>query len=94
MHAGITLSPKQQQRATELALEQGVGNVTFLVMDALAMTFPDDSFDLVWGCESGEHMPDKSKYVEEMARVLRPGAPPLRASFSLRGSPLVMACWM
>lgn len=37
------------------------------------MEFPDDSFDLVWGCESGEHMPDKKAYVEEMARVLAPG---------------------
>jgi len=31
-------------------------------MDALKMDFPDNSFDLVWGCESGEHMPDKTKY--------------------------------
>lgn len=51
------------------------------VMDALAMTYPDESFDLVWACESGEHMPDKKKYVEEMIRVLKPG-----------GS-LVIACW-
>jgi ubiquinone/menaquinone biosynthesis C-methylase UbiE len=42
-------------------------------MDALKMDFPDNSFDLVWGCESGEHMPDKAKYVEEMTRVLKPG---------------------
>lgn len=37
------------------------------------MEFADDSFDLVWACESGEHMPDKKAYVEEMARVLAPG---------------------
>lgn len=37
------------------------------------MEFPDNSFDLVWACESGEHMPDKKAYVEEMARVLAPG---------------------
>jgi MPBQ/MSBQ methyltransferase len=42
-------------------------------MDALKMEFADDSFDLVWACESGEHMPDKKAYVEEMARVLAPG---------------------
>jgi ubiquinone/menaquinone biosynthesis C-methylase UbiE len=50
-------------------------------MDALAMTWPDESFDLVWACESGEHMPDKKKYVEEMTRVLKPGGT------------LVIACW-
>lgn len=42
-------------------------------MDALNMEFPDASFDLVWACESGEHMPDKKRYVEEMVRVLKPG---------------------
>jgi MPBQ/MSBQ methyltransferase len=50
-----------------------VTNAEFLVMDALRMDFPDDSFDYVWACESGEHMPDKLKYVEEMTRVLKPG---------------------
>ena len=71
--AGITLSKEQVRRATELAEEQGVSNAHFQVMDALAMTWPDDSFDLVWACESGEHMPDKKRYVEEMTRVLKPG---------------------
>jgi SAM-dependent methyltransferase len=42
-------------------------------MDALNMGFPDNSFDLVWACESGEHMPDKKAYVDEMVRVLKPG---------------------
>lgn len=70
---GITLSDKQVQRATLLAKQQGVSNADFLVMDALNMTFADNSFDYVWACESGEHMPDKKKYVEEMIRVLKPG---------------------
>ena len=70
---GITLSQKQAERANALAAEQGVPNASFLVMDALAMNFPDNTFDLVWACESGEHMPDKRKYVEEMVRVLKPG---------------------
>ena len=42
-------------------------------MNALEMEFEDDTFDLVWACESGEHMPDKAKYVQEMTRVLKPG---------------------
>ena len=70
---GITLSPNQRDRATELAKEQNVPNAEFKVMNALEMTFPDDTFDAVWACESGEHMPDKKKYVEEMIRVLKPG---------------------
>jgi MPBQ/MSBQ methyltransferase len=67
------LSSNQVKRATELAAERGITNTKFQVMDALNMDFPDNSFDLVWACESGEHMPDKKRYVEEMARVLKPG---------------------
>ena len=70
---GITLSPNQVARATQLAADGGLGNCEFRVMDALAMQFPDNTFDLVWACESGEHMPDKKRYVEEMTRVLKPG---------------------
>lgn len=73
LHAGITLSNSQVKRGTELAAEQGLGNCSFQVMDALHMDIPDDSFDLVWACESGEHMPDKKLYIEEMTRVLKPG---------------------
>ncbi|GFR44410.1 hypothetical protein Agub_g5643 [Astrephomene gubernaculifera] len=78
---GITLSSKQVQRGSQLAEQQRVTNVNFQVMDALSMDFPDNSFDLVWACESGEHMPDKKKYIEEMTRVLKPGGT------------LVIACW-
>lgn len=70
---GITLSPNQVKRAAALARAQGVENVEFRLMDALAMEYPDNSFDYVWACESGEHMPDKKKYVDEMTRVLKPG---------------------
>lgn len=61
------------RRGTELAAEQGLKKCSFQVMNALHMDYPDNSFDLVWACESGEHMPDKKAYVEEMTRVLKPG---------------------
>ena len=70
---GITLSPNQVRRGTELAAAAGLSNCHFRVCDALAMDFPDNSFDFVWACESGEHMPDKKRYVEQMTRVLKPG---------------------
>jgi len=70
---GITLSPEQAKRAADLAKKAGLKNVKFEVVNALDMYFADDTFDLVWGCESGEHMPDKQKYIEEMTRVLAPG---------------------
>eukprot|EP00955_Chlamydomonas_euryale_P065279 359190-Chlamydomonas_euryale.AAC.6 len=61
-------SGAQVERGTQLAQERGLSNVSFQVMDALKMTFPDDSFDLVWACESGEHMPDVRAPVDAFLR--------------------------
>ncbi|PWA57744.1 gamma-tocopherol methyltransferase [Artemisia annua] len=77
---GITLSPVQAERAQALADAQGLGDkvpsliVSFQVADALNQPFPDGKFDLVWSMESGEHMPDKLKFVGELVRVAAPGA--------------------
>ncbi|XP_042430974.1 probable tocopherol O-methyltransferase, chloroplastic isoform X1 [Zingiber officinale] len=72
---GITLSPIQVQRAQALSADEGLEDkVNFQVADALNQPFPDGQFDLVWSMESGEHMPDKVKFVSELARVAAPGA--------------------
>ena len=68
---GITISPQQVQRAKELTPEQI--SAKFQVDDALALSFPDNSFDVVWSIEAGPHMADKAKYAQEMMRVLKPG---------------------
>ena len=86
---GITISPQQVARATALAAEQGIPNASFVLMDALSMTFDDSSFDVVWGCESGEHMPDKRAYVNEMTRVLKPGGALAIATWCQRDAPPV-----
>eukprot|EP00560_Eucampia_antarctica_P009172 CAMPEP_0197828054 /NCGR_PEP_ID=MMETSP1437-20131217/4701_1 /TAXON_ID=49252 ORGANISM="Eucampia antarctica, Strain CCMP1452" /NCGR_SAMPLE_ID=MMETSP1437 /ASSEMBLY_ACC=CAM_ASM_001096 /LENGTH=337 /DNA_ID=CAMNT_0043429133 /DNA_START=300 /DNA_END=1313 /DNA_ORIENTATION=- len=81
---GITLSPNQVQRATELAKEQDVPNAKFTVMNALEMEYADNTFDIVWACESGEHMPDKAAYINEMMRVLKPGGKFVMATWCQR----------
>jgi MPBQ/MSBQ methyltransferase len=81
---GITLSPNQVKRATELAVEQSVPNAKFTVMNALDMEFEDNTFDIVWACESGEHMPDKEAYINEMMRVLKPGGKFVMATWCQR----------
>ncbi|ADI65088.1 methyltransferase domain-containing protein [Trichormus azollae] len=71
---GITLSPVQAARATQRALEANLGaSSQFLVANAQEMPFPDNCFDLVWSLESGEHMPDKTKFLQECYRVLKAG---------------------
>lgn len=71
---GITLSPYQAERGNELAAKQQCDDLcSFQVADALDMPFENDSFDLVWSLESGEHMPDKERFVNELLRVAMPG---------------------
>ena len=71
---GITLSPFQAKRGNEISTLQGMGErVQLQVADALEQPFADNSFDLIWSLESGEHMPDKLKFVGELARVCAPG---------------------
>ena len=82
---GITLSPVQASRATERAQEAGLAtDVQFQVADALDMPFADDTFDFVWSMESGEHMPDKEKFLHECYRVLKPGGTFLMATWCHR----------
>jgi tocopherol O-methyltransferase len=71
---GITLSPVQAARAAERARQADLeAQVKFEVANALDMPFEDETFDLVWSLESGEHMPDKTKFLKECYRVLKPG---------------------
>ncbi len=82
---GITLSPVQATRATQRAQDADLtSRVQFQVADALEMPFPDDSFDFVWSMESGEHMPQKEKFLAECYRVLKPGGTFLMATWCHR----------
>jgi tocopherol O-methyltransferase len=82
---GITLSPVQANRAAERARSLGI-RAEFLVADALNMPFEDNSFDLVWSLESGEHMPVKTKFLQECYRVLKPGGVFLMATWCHRST--------
>ena len=82
---GITLSPVQASRAKERAREAGLDSrVNFEVANALDMPFADNTFDLVWSLESGEHMPDKAKFLSECYRVLKPGGKMIFATWCHR----------
>ena len=67
----VTISPQQVERATQLT-PAGL-NAKFMVDDAMALSFPDNSFDVVWSLEAGPHMPDKAVFARELLRVLKPG---------------------
>ena len=68
---GVTISPQQVERARELT-PAGV-TAQFQVDDAMHLSFPDASFDVVWSVEAGPHMPNKAVFAKELLRVLKPG---------------------
>lgn len=68
---GVTISPQQVERAQQLT--QPEINARFMVDDAMSLSFPDASFDVVWSVEAGPHMPDKAVFARELIRVVKPG---------------------
>jgi len=71
---GITLSHSQARLAEHNAKRRGVTHLAeFQVMDFCATSFPEQSFDVVWGIESVCHALDKRDFLREAYRLLRPG---------------------
>ena len=70
---GISLSEKQIFKARELAKLKGVGDKTkFDTMNYCATSYPDNSFDVVWACESICYADDKELFIKEAFRILKP----------------------
>ncbi|MGD1857237.1 MAG: methyltransferase domain-containing protein [Leptolyngbyaceae cyanobacterium] len=88
---GITISPQQVKRAQELTPETLTAH--FQVDDALNLSFPDNSFDVVWSIEAGPHMPDKACYAQEMLRVLKPGGILVVADWNQRDDRRLPLSW-
>ena len=56
-----------------LVAERGLGNVDFSVEDVHALSFADDSFDVVHAHQVLQHVADPVRALRELARVTRPG---------------------
>jgi phosphatidylethanolamine/phosphatidyl-N-methylethanolamine N-methyltransferase len=70
---GIDLSPKMLEKARDRVERQGLSNVRLLEMDATSLTFPNDSFDIVYAPYLISVVPDPLPVVSEMRRVCKPG---------------------
>lgn len=85
---GITLSPVQVSRARTRANEAELAERThFYAADAMNPPFPIESFDLIWSLESGEHMPDKKRFLQTCFDMLKPGGMFLMATWCHRHEP-------
>jgi SAM-dependent methyltransferase len=69
---GIDISDKAIEHATRKAARLGLANCAYSVMDAEKLTFPDESFDVVFGRGILHHL-DLKRCYGEIARVLKSG---------------------
>ena len=71
---GITLAQRQVDLANENAKKFKVDHlVNFDTQNYLHTKFEDETFDVVWALESVCHAQDKSEFLDEAYRVLKPG---------------------
>jgi phosphatidylethanolamine/phosphatidyl-N-methylethanolamine N-methyltransferase len=70
---GIDFSAKMLAKARERVERKGVRNVRLLEMDAGNLSFPDNSFDIVYAPYVISVVSDPVRVVREMRRVCKPG---------------------
>ena len=72
--SGVDLTPEFVATATGLTERVGLTEkVDFRQGSALALPFPDGSFDLAWSQNVAMNIADRPRYYREMRRVLKPG---------------------
>ena len=68
------IAPAMLSQAKRLAEERDLGNVDLMMAEAESLPFADGSLDIVSSRHAAHHFHDLPKAVEEVRRVLTPGA--------------------
>ncbi len=84
---GLDLTREMLDQARRITAERSIANVDWVIGDAAAIPFPDDTFDLYTVRAAPHHFPDVDAFLAEAWRVLKPGrdavfidcAPPMPA---------------
>ena len=67
------IGPDELALSQRRAAENGVANIDFSVEDAHALSFADDTFDIVHAHQVLQHVADPVQVLREMKRVAKPG---------------------
>ena len=84
---GLDLTREMLDQARRITAERGIANVDWVIGDASALPFQDDTFDLYTVRAAPHHFPAVEAFMSEAWRVLKPGrdavfvdcAPPMPA---------------
>jgi len=71
---GISPVAHQIEKGNAKALEMGLSHLAdFQELSFLDTQFPNETFDVVWACESVCHAANKDEFYQEAFRILKPG---------------------
>ena len=87
----IDVSEAMLDKAAARVKEHGLSNVKLMRMDAGAMEFPENSFDIVIAAYVVTAVPDYRKLMQEMVRVSRPGGRLILLNHFTQDSPIIAA---
>lgn len=82
---GLNIDRRQLRRADATVRPDARNRVAFVAGDAVALPFPDATFDAVLAIECAFHFPSRKQFLREARRVTRPGGRVVISDF-LRGS--------
>lgn len=89
---GVTLSPKQAEFATKAAELYGFSDsVRFFIGDILQLPCEGNYYDIIWACESTEHLPDLDAMYNGFRRVTKPSGRLVIVTWCATDSPLGMS---
>lgn len=86
---GIDLSALMLEKARARLSRKGLSHIRLMQMDAAALKFADDSFDIVYAPYLVNCVPDPVKVVREMRRVCKPGGKIVILNHFRNASPLL-----